>query len=883
MNDANFNDDDSKKDVAEATSDDDVVTATSTDQQVVPPAPPVPPAPVTAPPLPTVAGQTVTSASPPAGISPELKGHLLRGLSTVSIALGGAFMSGLILALVLVGVAQNGIGSLGLPIPAEVLTGLGNFLLLAVTLAGAVLGGEVTLAFSGGTGIGGGAVGGSLWMFPLTLTLATLVLTLWWSIRQERVAPLRSFRNRLIFSAAVGLGTGLFLLVITLIFSLRFVPGANAEFIVTSGGYRVVLFGTILIGGVVLIGRLLGARAAAQENWVGVLRRGVAQLPRALREWLLYTSALSVLFGAIAVIGAVILLWDTLGAGAVAVALIGALNFAGLPLALGHLGGITAQAGFGSFGDAQLVTVVNANSGWFWLFVGIAVVFSVLAALWLGVRRARTAGIVWADSWKFPVAVFAGWVIFGLLFFGVSVSATGSTGVFGGSGTAGIALAMWTPAVFLLWAAAIEIGAQTLPAVLYSISPRALGALAGGSATATWLNGPGVVTNGESAVGSPPAAASPVPVGVGGGHEFVAASTGQTDGNAPVPQDNEIAGVPAATSVPAPPKPLSPAGKKKVIWAGIGVGGLAVLVVAGAVTVSIVNGLRTPNAVAESYLSFIADGNASAANALVDPNVSTVARTHLTDEVLQSATERISEISVDSSASPDGGEYAHLDVSFKLDGVTQHGQLTARKGDTEWLFFDTWVLDSPLVASVTIDVQGPGDASIGGVPVDADSEDSNYRQASPVLYPAVYELQSADESLFEIESSTLLVGAEPQQSAQIRFVATPELIDTAQAQVNALLDECAAQTSSDPDGCPLNAYVYPSDTPVTWQIVTYPAVEIADSGDQFRAEDGEATASYTRELFGTSEQRTEEDSISFSGSIEFTDGEVTVVYDPDQW
>ena len=132
------------------------------------------------------------------------------------------------------------------------------------------------------------------------------------------------------------------------------------------------------------------------------------------------------------------------------------------------------------------------------------------------------------------------------------------------------------------------------------------------------------------------------------------------------------------------------------------------------------------------------------------------------------------------------------------------------------------MLDSPLVASVTIDVQGPGDASIGGVPVDADSEDSNYRQASPVLYPAVYELQSADESLFQIESSTLLVGAEPQQSAQIRFVATPELIDTAQAQVNALLDECAAQTSSDPDGCPLNAYVYPSDTPVTWQIATYP-------------------------------------------------------------
>ncbi|WP_298039734.1 hypothetical protein [uncultured Microbacterium sp.] len=822
--------------------------------------------PQTAPGVPTPPAGTIppvpTPPDPRTPMSPVLKAQLLRALSTVGIAIAGTIVSGILLVLLLTGLGTDALDFMNLPVSAEALGGVGNALLLAITLGGSVFSGELRLVLSG-DGMLGGSAGGSLWMFPLTLTAGVLVLTVWWSVRQERIAPLRGVRDRALFSAGTGLATGLVALVLSLIFAVRMDLGAGMRLTVTSAGVREVLMATILIGAASLIGRMIGAHAGASENWLGATRRAVSALPRFARESLAYTGGLIVVFGALTLIGAAIWLWDGLGIGAIPVAILGLLNIVPMSIVIGHLGGITLQSGDGSYGLAVTGTVFTMQNAWLWVAVIAAVLFSVVAALWLGARRARRSGIDLVGAWKLPLTVLIGWVVLGLFFVGASVSASGSLGFFGGSFGGGLALALWTPLVMLLWAIVIEFGAQVLPAIAYGLSPQLFGTVAGRAAVERWALG--------TAEQMPPVA-GPVAQNFAQGEPAADA-----DGAIAAP-----GAVTAAAPEPlAPPAPMSPKTKKTLIGVGIGIGAVVVLGVGGTVAVSIVNGTRTAESVAHAYLSHIADGHAEAANELVDPEVSNSLRGWLTDDVLGSATERISDIAVQKPVEY-GADQVMIEVSYKLDGVTQQASLTAQKGEPELLVLDTWEIVSPLVSSVYISAQGPGDASLGGLALDLDG-DSGYAEAELVLYPAIYQLEASEPDLFDLADSSLQVLAQSQSSEQLAFVATPKLVEMVQQQVDALVDDCAAQGVADPDDCPLSAWVYPSDTPVVWEIVSYPTVEVSDDGAGFSASDGEGTVSYTRTLFGDSEDHTEQSSIDFSGEIIVTDGEVTIEYGSWYW
>lgn len=874
MSDSNIDDENASIDptaVPEAVAPEAAVAETGVPEPAVAPPPPVaPPVPVAAPtdPAAPAAPAATPAATAPAApvLTPEVKAHLLRGLSTAGIAVGGAFVAGLILAFAVVLGADGASRDVGLPIEIDAFTGLGSFILIAFTLAGFVFGGELNLQISSGfSGLSANA-GGELWAFPLTLTAAVLVLVLWWSIRQERTAPLRGIRNRLLFSGGVGLATSLVLLVLALIFSIR-QGGSGVEIAISSAGFRIVLFGTILVGGVVFLGRVIGARASSSGTWVHAIGDSFVVLPRFVREALLYTAGLTVVFGVITVIFGTISLWDQIGAGALPVVILGLLNLAGIPVVIGHLGGFTLHTGFGSFGGAETVTVFSTG-GWSWLLVVVALLFSVFAAVRIGTHRPRSAGLNLAHAWKFPAVVFGAWVLHGLFTFGLTVQGGGSFGGLGGGATAGLALAVWAPLVFLIWAVAIEVGAQYLPAILYGLSPQAHSFVAGRGNVTRWVAGP-VAAAAPSTAGAADAATAP------DGQELNLGDAPRTEeDSAEVAQDVS----PTAPAVPslAPPKPLSPAAKKGLLWSGIGVGAVIVLGIVGAVGVSVLNSTRTADAVALTYLGHIADGDASAANALVDPDVPNAAREYLTDEVLKSATERISDVSV-RSLGVEGSDQAYLEVSFKLDGVTQNGTLTAEKGTPEFLVLDTWKIVTPLVQQVRVDVEGPGATAIGGVSLGLD-EGSSYRSADVVLYPGVYEVESETDGLFALDSSRLLVGAGSATSAYLDFVPTEKLVEVVQQQVDALLDTCAESTEARSDGCPLRVFVYPSDTPVDWTIVSYPTVELADSGLRFAAEGGEATAAYTETSFGSTEDSTDEVSISFYGEVEISGGEVKVTY-----
>lgn len=857
----------------------------------IPPVPPIPAdipsAPETVPPAPlapAAAPQTVPDASIAAAaapgvqgaarptapavaaptlpaLSPAMKAQLLPGLSTVGIALGAAFIGGVLLAGLLVGLGGEGISLSSIPVSLEDFVGAGQFMLLAFTLLGVVLGGELRASFSGEAGWYSASGDGAIWVFPLLLTVGALVAVLWWSIRQERRAPLTGIGARAIVSAATGLATGLVALVISLVFALR-ADESGVRIAITSAGVREVLAATILVGLAVFVGRTAASLARDAARWTTAVRVLFAALPAAVREGLSYAAAAAAVFGLIGVIITITQLWDGIGPNAIVVAVLGVLNIAPVLVALGHLGGIESFASFGSHGESNTLTVFDIGTPWIWLLVVVAVLLAVVAAIWIGARRARSAQIDWSIAWRFPVVVLVGWILLGLFFFGASGALGGDAGFFSGGGAAGVALSLWTPVVLFIWAAAIELGAQLLPTLTYRISPALLGVIAGRATAERWLSGVPVAPVPQAA--QPQTWSGVPPVGQPGAD---AAASNVSIAASPQP------GAPVAAV--AEPRPLSPQTKKALLWSGIGAGALVLVVVAGAVAVGILNGARSAQSVAETYLQHIADGDAEAASALVDPNVATAERELLTDDVLGAATERISDIRV-AEPVPAGEGTATVAVSFKLDGITYDSVLGARTGDPEWLVLDTWELTTPLTIDTVIGLTGPGDVSIGGVVLPV-TDEYGYSEAQVVMYPAVYEAAAVDADLFELDDPRVLVAPDGATYRELAFVATDALVAEVQAQSDALIDACAAQKVAQPEDCPLSAWIYSAEGDITWTVETYPTVEISSDGSGFRAEGGAATVSYvSSSFFSKGETKTDDEEIDYNGTIEIVDGEVVV-------
>ncbi len=96
------------------------------------------------------------------------------------------------------------------------------------------------------------------------------------------------------------------------------------------------------------------------------------------------------------------------------------------------------------------------------------------------------------------------------------------------------------------------------------------------------------------------------------------------------------------------------------------------------------------------------------------------------------------------------------------------------------------------IGAVDLGVDGQSGLTLAGVPIEL-SGDDGVRTASLTLYPAVYPLDAVDSELFDVHDAELDVTADPAQNASVVVLATKELHDIVQAQVDAYLDDCAAQ------------------------------------------------------------------------------------------
>jgi hypothetical protein len=296
-----------------------------------------------------------------------------------------------------------------------------------------------------------------------------------------------------------------------------------------------------------------------------------------------------------------------------------------------------------------------------------------------------------------------------------------------------------------------------------------------------------------------------------------------------------------------PNRPSNP-NKKKIILFSALAGGLVLLLIVGAIVVNIVNSsVYGPDASVRSYLSAIAKGDASAANKLADPGVSDEQAALLTDDVLGEASAFIENPKITSSRVR--GDQATVEVSYSLNGTAYDGYIELSKAGKQAVLFDSWKIDSPLLADLPVYVSNSeaNEAAVNGTTVAFGDE------YSLPAYPAVYTIGAPGNDFFSAEDQTYELGTGSRanyEGVTLELAPTEALTAAVQEAVKTFLDECAASTELDPEGCNLRLSWYSDFTSVDsvkYTIDEYPTVEVDESGTYFDATGG----SYTADVTGT--------------------------------
>ena len=225
---------------------------------------------------------------------------------------------------------------------------------------------------------------------------------------------------------------------------------------------------------------------------------------------------------------------------------------------------------------------------------------------------------------------------------------------------------------------------------------------------------------------------------------------------------------------------------------------LVLLVVVAVGSFVLANSMRTPEAQVRRYLDYLAQGNASAATAMVDPGVANDERVFLTDKVMASAT---SLLQVEDVVDRDEGRTSKKhtvnatvtvgDVHFTFPFEVQESKPTLG-------IIKNWTIQNALVVPIAVRIKNVSTFSIGGVTAPV-SDDNYFPYTSPIymLYPGVYTVSAADPGdyieadpvIFKAARDEYKFGADP-----LRYVT----VDTSYSDslLAAAVDAMVAQTTS---------------------------------------------------------------------------------------
>ena len=575
---------------------------------------------------------------------------------------------------------------------------------------------------------------------------------------------------------------------------------------------------------------------SASGRWAVTVARvlGVARIA---------ASQLVVLVVLVAVVVIVVALVAQPSWGAALPLLIGNLSVA--LTALGFLGGV-GTSGFGDAGDTA--SVFSGAGGWTWLAVLVVLVTAVLAGLAVAVRRndrVRTA-----LDWVVTPAV---WLVAGIVVFVLGTGVVGfqltAASALTGPGSAGVGslgVTPWTPVVFALWGAAIEAVARFLaPVVLPRIGSRPVLVLARLVGTDPR---PAPVAPGAAGAPQPFPGAAPVP-GAAPAFPGSAPSAGAApapgvgapvDGSAPgvgAPVDGSVPGYPgaagawSATPQPfvgagaAPVAPMSPKAKKVLVRSLVAGGVVIVVVIAGAVTTSVLRAnVWGPAPTVRSYVGAIARGDARAAEQLseVPENAGM-----LDSAVLKSAKNRPTDVRVGRIQT--NGDRSLATVTYEQGGKNRSGQVELRRTGTSFLVKDEWRVTRPLADTVSLyaadELEG-SPVTVGGKEVGT-VQDGKY---TSLAYPGTYSVEVGGTKYFTGGTKSVTVGSASSPYVDFEPKATKQLTTDAEQYVTDLIETCAAKTDVDAlDGCPWYG-PYDADGPVRYKVTTMPELEVEASG-----------------------------------------------------
>jgi hypothetical protein len=169
------------------------------------------------------------------------------------------------------------------------------------------------------------------------------------------------------------------------------------------------------------------------------------------------------------------------------------------------------------------------------------------------------------------------------------------------------------------------------------------------------------------------------------------------------------------------------------------------------------------------------------------------------------------------------GDDRSATISFKVDGQEHKAdvRLTKRQSRTLGVFRD-WTIDGTAVLLVS--TSAAVSAQVDGIAVGNTANNTREPVVVRVL-PGRHKVDIADNPLLEGGPVTVVAesgSVEVPLSVQVKASAK----QAAETQVKQYLDQCAAEKTLAPKGCPFAVSSYYGLGNVAWKIATYPTIEI---------------------------------------------------------
>ena len=180
---------------------------------------------------------------------------------------------------------------------------------------------------------------------------------------------------------------------------------------------------------------------------------------------------------------------------------------------------------------------------------------------------------------------------------------------------------------------------------------------------------------------------------------------------------------------------------------------MVLVLIAGVVSVRVINSDRTPEAAVREYVQLIADGKYDAASKLVDPGANSYRRRLLSDKAYSGVKGAVKVNSITVQERNSSTVNVHVSLQVKDKSVNQ--TLQVKLDESDWLV-NNWKIATPLVTHLAITPEDEFFKSykIGSVVVDSSLEaDGKFNY---LVYPGVYnvEVQSANPEYFATSLSS---------------------------------------------------------------------------------------------------------------------------------